>query len=71
MIVFFVHGAQETFIERFSNEFKAEGDINGLSEEELDQLYFSSTNDENKGGLGSWRRGQGRRPAETLHTFNA
>jgi hypothetical protein len=42
-----------------------------LTAEELETLYFSSTNDANEGGLGSWRRGQTRRPAETLQKFNA
>jgi len=67
----FVQGARETFVERFSDEFKEGGGIDKLTERELTTLYFSSTNDANEGGLGSWRRGQARRPAETLLKFNA
>ena len=70
-IVAFVQGARETFVERFSDEFKDGSDIDKMTESELDTLYFSSTNDANEGGLGSWRRGQARRPAETLLKFNA
>jgi hypothetical protein len=67
----FVHGAHETFVERFSDEFKAGSGINNLTDAERDELYFSFANDANEGGLGSWRRGQVRHPAETLHKFNA
>lgn len=67
----FVKGARDTFIERFSDEFKEGGGIDQLTESELNTLYFSSTNDLNEGGLGSWRRGQERRPAETLQKFNS
>lgn len=70
-VVAFVRGARETFVERFSDEFKPGGDIDQLTEEELRTLYFASTNDVNEGGLGAWRRGQERRPAETLQKFNA
>ncbi|KDR81599.1 hypothetical protein GALMADRAFT_221466 [Galerina marginata CBS 339.88] len=70
-VIAFVQGARETFVERFSEEFKNGGDIDKMTESELDTLYFSSTNDANEGGLGSWRRGQARRPAETLLKFNA
>jgi hypothetical protein len=70
-IIAFVEGARETFVERFSDEFKAGNGIDELTVAERDELYFSSTNDANEGGLGSWRRGQCRRPAETLHKFNA
>jgi len=67
----FARGAKTTFVERFSDEFKPGSGIDVLTPEERDELYFSSTNDANEGGLGSWRRGQARRPAETLHKFNA
>ena len=67
----FARGARETFVNRFSDEFKEGGGIDQLTEDERDELYFSSTNDSNEGGLGSWRRGQARRPSETLHKFNA
>jgi hypothetical protein len=70
-IAAFVEGARETFVERFSDEFKTGNGIDELTAAERDELYFSSTNDANEGGLGSWRRGQCRRPAETLHKFNA
>ncbi|KDR76527.1 hypothetical protein GALMADRAFT_67262 [Galerina marginata CBS 339.88] len=70
-VIAFVTGARETFVERFSDEFKEGGDIDKMTETELNTLYFSSTNDLNEGGLGSWRRGQARRPAETLLKFNA
>jgi len=70
-IAAFVQGAHETFVERFSDEFKPGSGIDNLTEAERDELYFSSTNDANEGGLGSWRRGQARRPSETLHKFNA
>ncbi|KAF8229752.1 hypothetical protein L208DRAFT_1424012 [Tricholoma matsutake] len=53
----FMQGAQETF-------FKEGGGIDKLTERELTTLYFSSTNDANKGGLGSWWH-------ETLLKFNA
>jgi len=67
----FATGARTTFVERFSDEFKKGGGIDTLTETERNELYFSSTNDANEGGLGSWRRGQAGRPAETLHKFNA
>ena len=70
-VMAFVQGARETFVERFSDEFKVGSGIDKLTERELATLYFSSTNDANEGGLGSWRRGQARRPAETLLKFNA
>jgi hypothetical protein len=70
-VIAFVEGARETFVDRFSDEFKKGNGIDELTEGERNQLYFSSTNDANEGGLGSWRRGQARRPAETLHKFNA
>ncbi|PPR01504.1 hypothetical protein CVT26_015127 [Gymnopilus dilepis] len=70
-IVAFLQGAKQTFVERFSDEFKPGSDIDQLTQEELKTLYFGSTNDPNEGGLGSWRRGQDRRPAETLQKFNA
>ena len=69
-IIAFVQGARETFVDRFSDEFKEGNGINELTETERSKLYFASTNDVNEGGLGSWRRGQERRPAETLHKFN-
>jgi hypothetical protein len=62
---------RETFVNRFSDEFKKGTGIDELMEAERNELYFSSSNDANEGGLGSWRRGQVRRPAETLHKFNA
>ncbi|KDR65765.1 hypothetical protein GALMADRAFT_81499 [Galerina marginata CBS 339.88] len=70
-IIAFVKGARETFVGRFSEEFKDGGDIDKLTQAERDTLFFSSTNDINEGNLGSWRLGQRRRPAETLHKFNA
>jgi hypothetical protein len=70
-IVAFVTGARETFVGRFSDEFKKGNGIDELTPTERDTLYFASTNDANEGGLGSWRRGQVRRPAETLHKFNS
>ncbi|KAF9552336.1 hypothetical protein CPC08DRAFT_698685 [Agrocybe pediades] len=70
-IVAFVDGAQRTFVERFSEEFKPGGDIDKLTDSERAELFFSSTNDANEGGLGSWRLAQRLRPAETLHKFNA
>jgi hypothetical protein len=69
-IVAFVGGARETFVERFSDEFKNGSGIDSLTDDELNTLYFSLTNDLNEGGLGSWRCGQERRPAETLQKFN-
>jgi hypothetical protein len=69
-ITAFARGARETFVNRFSDEFKEGGGIDQLTEAERDELYFSSTNDPNEGGLGSWRCGQARRPSETLHKFN-
>jgi len=67
----FVNGAKTTFSERFSDEFKAGGDIDTLTDTERSALYFASTNDINEGSLGRWRLGQHRHPAETLHKFNA
>jgi len=66
----FIQGAYKTFVKRFSDEFKAGSGIDSLTNAERDKIFFSSTNDANEGGLGSWRRGQGRRPSETLHKFN-
>jgi len=59
----FMQGARETFVERFSDEFKEGGGIDKLTERELMTLYFLLTNDANEGGLGSWQHGQARRPA--------
>ena len=70
-VSYFVRGARETFVERFSDKFKAGNGIDELTKEERKSLYFSSTNDANEGGLGSWRHGQERRPGETLPKFNA
>jgi len=67
----FVNGAKTTFSERFSDEFKAGGDIDTLTDTEQSALYFASTNDINEGSLGRWRLGQRRHPAEMLHKFNA
>lgn len=67
----FISGARDTFIERFSDEFKEGGDIDKLTEAERKTLFFSPTNDGNEGTLGSFRLGQRRRPGETLHKFNA
>ena len=67
----FVKGAQNTFVDKFSDEFKKGGDIDKMTPEEQHALFFSSTNDINDGLLGRWRLGQRRRPAETLHKFNA
>ena len=70
-ILAFVKGARDTFVDRFSDEFKKGGDIDKMTPEERHALFFSSTNDINEGSLGRWRLGQRRRPAETLHKFNA
>jgi len=67
----FFRGAHQTFVERFSDEFREGSGIDTMTTVELDQLYFSATNDSNEGGLGSWRCGQARRPAESLQKFNA
>lgn len=64
-VIAFARCARETFVNRFSDEFKEGGGIDQLTENERDELYFSSTNDLDEGGLGSWRRGQTRRPLET------
>jgi hypothetical protein len=47
------------------------GDIDKLTQEERDSLFFSSTNDANEGAFGSWRGDTKKRPAQTLHKFNA
>ena len=70
-ILAFVKGARDTFVDKFSDEFKKGGDIDKMTPEERHALFFSSTNDINEGSLGRWRLGQRRRPAETLHKFNA
>ena len=70
-ILAFVKGARDTFVDKFSDEFKKGGDIDKMTPEERRALFFSSTNDINMGSLGCWRLGQRRRPAETLHKFNA
>jgi hypothetical protein len=56
-VIAFLQGARKTFVERFSDEFKDGGDIDKMTKSDLKTLYFSSTNDANEGGLGSWRRG--------------
>jgi hypothetical protein len=58
------------FVERFLDEFKKGSNIDKITETELNTLYFSSTNDLNEGGLGSWQCGQAWWPAETLLKFN-
>jgi hypothetical protein len=67
----FARGALETFSKRFSDEFLEGGDIDKLSTEQKEELFFPSTNDVNEGALGSWRLGQRRRPRETIHKFTA
>jgi hypothetical protein len=52
-IIAFVQGAWKTFVKQFSKEFRDGGDIDKLTQEEQDSLFFSSTNDANKGG-DSW-----------------
>ena len=46
-ILAFISGARDTFVERFSDEFKAGGDIDKLTEAERRTLFFSPTNDGN------------------------
>lgn len=70
-LVAFLGGAEETFSERFSDEFVEGGEIDSLTAEDRAELYFPSTNDANEGGLGSWRLGQRQRPGETINKFNS
>jgi hypothetical protein len=70
-IVAFVTGARETFVERFSEEFKEGGDISALTKAEREELFFPSTNNVNEGALGAWRQAQHRCVSETLHKFNS
>ena len=70
-MVAFLKGAKWTFSERFSDEFVKGGDIDRLAAEDREELYFSSHNDLNEGGLGSWRLGQRKRPSETINKFNS
>ncbi|TFK58365.1 hypothetical protein BDN72DRAFT_782188 [Pluteus cervinus] len=70
-ITWFVDGAREAFVERFSDEFKEGGDIDRLTATERKALYFSSTNDMNEGTLGTLRQERRKKPSETLHKFNA
>jgi len=70
-IVAFVQGARDTFVNGFLMNSKGGGDIYKMTQAEQDTLFFASTNDINEGALGSWWLGQWRRPAETLHKFNA
>jgi hypothetical protein len=70
-IVAFVTRARETFVERFSEEFKEGGDISALTKAEREELFFPSMNDVNEGALGAWRQAQHRRVSETLHKFNS
>ncbi|KAF8160013.1 hypothetical protein B0H34DRAFT_797195 [Crassisporium funariophilum] len=70
-VVAFLKGAEKIFSERFSDEFIKGGDIDRLATEDRKELYFSSTNDLNEGGPGSWRLGQRHRPSETISKFNA
>jgi hypothetical protein len=70
-VVAFLRGAEWTFSERFSDEFVKGGDIDKLAAEDREELYFASTNDLNKGGLGSWRLGQRKQPSETINKFNS
>ena len=67
----FAHGAKIAFCERFSDEFRKGGEVDSLTDEERQKLFFSSTNDQNEGGLGTWRNETRRRPAETLHKFTS
>jgi hypothetical protein len=67
----FAHGAKVAFCERFSDEFRKGGEVDSLTDEERQKLFFSSTNDRNEGGLGTWRNETRRRPAETLHKFTS
>ncbi|KAJ2914003.1 hypothetical protein MD484_g6411, partial [Candolleomyces efflorescens] len=70
-VIAFASGARDTFVERFSDEFKSGNGIDSLTADERKELFFPSTNDANEGALGAWRLAQRRRVSETLHKFNS
>jgi len=67
----FAHGAKIAFCKHFSDEFRKGGKVDSLTDEEWQKLFFLSTNDQNEGGLGTWRNETRRRLAETLHKFTS
>lgn len=74
----FMRGAKETFT-WFTKEFRDDGGIAGLTDEEKrEELFFASTNNVNKGGLGTMQIEKRKRPnqmvkkqsARYMHTRN-
>ncbi|KAH9911534.1 uncharacterized protein BXZ73DRAFT_56889 [Epithele typhae] len=69
-LVAFLRGARVTW-ERFSSEYAAGGEINGLSAEEKEMFYAPATNDLNEGALGFAKVYLRASPNITLETINA
>ncbi|KAJ3505373.1 hypothetical protein NMY22_g17609 [Coprinellus aureogranulatus] len=69
-LIAFLEGTYTTF-ERFTEEFRDEGEIAGLSNEQRHYLFLPSTNDVNEGALGKLRLNKRLRPNQTLQAFNS
>ncbi|OBZ67070.1 hypothetical protein A0H81_13053 [Grifola frondosa] len=70
VLVAFFEGALETW-ERFTVEFAPGGTISQLTEDQRNEAWMKSTNDDNEGGLGSFRVGLRQAPSMTIHQYNA
>lgn len=70
ILVAFFEGAKETW-DRFLYEFREDGEIQKLSEEEKKKYWMPTTNDANEGALGSYRVFARRNPTGGLELFNA
>ncbi|EIW73849.1 hypothetical protein CONPUDRAFT_78464, partial [Coniophora puteana RWD-64-598 SS2] len=69
-LISFLRGAVEGW-ERFSAEFRDDGEIAALSETERQDAWMSSTNDANEGALGTFRQLQNKNPGTSMHQVNA
>ena len=69
LLVTFFTGADETWT-RFTSEFAPNGLIDGATTEERDLAWMPSTNDENEGALGSFRKLIRQQPQLTMQAYN-
>ena len=69
LLVAFFTGADETWT-RFTSEFAPGGLIDAATTEERDLAWMPSTNDENEGALGSFRKLIRQQPQLTMQAYN-
>ncbi|KAI0070580.1 hypothetical protein K474DRAFT_1608449, partial [Panus rudis PR-1116 ss-1] len=69
-LVAFFKGALETW-RRFASEYKENGRIANLTQDQKDNTFIHATNDDNEGALGAFRVKMRRCPNMTLHRYNA